>query len=83
MFGGRAGRALGISFRLARAGTVTIEVLRGRRVVRRLGTQARTANVTHRLQLPARGLRRGRYVVRLRYSGDQATLRAALTAQRL
>lgn len=83
VFGGRGARALGISFRLAREGRVAVEVRRGRRVVRRFPASVRRAGVIHRLRLSARGLRRGRYRVRLRYSGDQATLRASLYAQRL
>ncbi len=83
VFGGRRSRSLGISYRLARAGRVTIEVRRGPRVVRRFRTATRAANVTHRLRLGARGLRRGRYEVRLRYAGDRGTVRASLYAQRL
>ena len=83
VFGGRGGRSLGISFRIARAGRVRVDVLRGRKVVRRFPARVREAGRIHRLRLSGRGLRRGRYRVRLRYRGDQATLRSSLFAQRL
>jgi hypothetical protein len=82
-FGGRRNRALGIAFRLARAGQVRVEVRRAGRVVRRFGARARSANLTHRLRLRSEGLRRGTYEVRLIYVGDQGSLQAALFAQRL
>jgi hypothetical protein len=83
VFGGRGRRALGISFRLARAGSVRVEVLRGRRVVRRFREVERAAGVTHRLRLIPRGLRRGRYAVRLTFRGESGTLTSSLFAQRL
>jgi hypothetical protein len=82
-FGGRRNRALGISFRLARAGRVSVEVRRGGRVVRRFATRTRPAGVTHRLRLASERLRRGTYEVRLTYAGDQASLRVALFSQRV
>jgi hypothetical protein len=83
VFGGRRSRALGISFRLARAGQVTVEVRRAGRLVRRFGPTARRTGVTHRVRLPAERLRRGTYEISLVYAGDQSSLRAALFAQRL
>jgi hypothetical protein len=82
-FGGARNRALGIAFRLAREGRVTVEILRGGRRVRRFGPTTRRAGITHRLRLPAERLRRGTYRVRLRYTGDQGSLTASLSAQRL
>jgi hypothetical protein len=82
-FGGSRNRALGIAFRLAREGRVTVEVLRGRRVVRRFATQTRRARITHRLRLAPERLPRGTYTVRLRYVGEQGSLTATLFAQRL
>jgi hypothetical protein len=83
VFGGRGARSLGIAFRLARRGRVTVEVRRAGRLVRRFATRTRRANVTHRLRLSPRRLRRGRYEVRLRYSGDRGTVRSSLYAQRV
>lgn len=82
-FGGTSNRALGIAFRLARGGRVSVEVRRGRRVVRRFRTTPRRAGITHRLRLTSERLRPGRYEIRLRYSGDQGSLRSSLFSQRL
>ena len=82
-FGGRRNRALGIAFRLAREGRVTVEVARGSRIVRRFGPATRRARVTHRLRLGPERLPRGTYRIRLRYVGDQGSLAASLFAQRL
>jgi hypothetical protein len=83
VFGGPRNRALGIAFRLARAGTVTVEVRRAGKVVRRFRATQRRARRTHRLRLASERLRRGTYEVRLTYAGDQGSLRASLFAQRL
>jgi hypothetical protein len=83
VFGGRRNRPLGVSFRLARQGSVTVEVRRAGRVVRRFPARTRRANVTHRLRLAPERLRRGTYEIRLIYSGDQGSLRSSLYAQRL
>src|SRR5690606_32237232 len=61
VFGGRTSRALGIAFRLRRAGRVAVEVRRRGRVVRRFRATTRRARLTHRLRLPAERLRRGTY----------------------
>ena len=84
VFGGRTNRALGVSYRLGRAGRVTVEVLRGSRVVRRLGaTTTRAAGRTFRLRVSARGLRVGSHRVRVRVTGAGSPTTAALTARRL
>ena len=82
-FGGRSNRALAIAFRLARRGSVGVEVRRGGRVVRRFRTAQRRQRITHRLRLSARGLRRGTYEIRLVYRNGQSTLTASLYSQRL
>ena len=79
VFGGRTNRALGISFRVAKDMRVSVQVLRGSRVVRRFTATTRRAGVTHRLRLAAEGLRRGEY--RVRITGAGTTI--ALTARRL
>lgn len=83
VFGGRTNRALGIAFRLARSGTVGVEVRRGGRVVRRFRTATRRARLTHRLRLAPERLPRGTYEIRLVYRGSQSALTARLFAQRL
>jgi hypothetical protein len=83
VFGGRRPKSLGVSFVLARAGRVKLEIRRGGKVVRRFAERRRRAKVKHRLRVGAKGLRRGRYEVRLTYAGDQGSLRSSLYAQRL
>lgn len=83
-FGGRTLRPLGISYRLNRPARVTVTLLRGTRAVRRLRAAQDGAGRTVRLRLPARGLRRGDYRVRLSVrptSGAPATVQ--LTSARL
>jgi hypothetical protein len=85
VFGGRRNRALGIAFRLGRESTVRVDVLRGRRVVRRLVRGgSRRARQTHRLRLPSEHLRRGDYRIRLRVTplGGRAVT-ATLVSRRL
>ena len=82
-FGGRRNRSLGIAFRLSRPARVTVVVRRAGRVVRRLGTARRGADVTHRLRLGSERLRRGDHVVAVTVRRGGRTLRARLTARRL
>jgi hypothetical protein len=76
-------RSLGIAYRLARAGTVTVEIRRGGRVVRRLRATRRAALRTYRARFDASRARRGLYEVRLVYTSDQGSLTSSLYAQRL
>ena len=82
-FGGRRNRSLGIAYRLARPGTVSVQVRRGGRAVRRFRTTTRRARLTHRLRLGSEGLPRGRYEIRLRYTGEQGSLSTSLYSARL
>ncbi|MDQ3739433.1 MAG: M28 family peptidase [Actinomycetota bacterium] len=64
VFGGKRRQALRVTYTVAEAGTVRIQLLRGRRVVRR--TRVRSVQPgTHSTMLSARRLRRGEYRVRL------------------
>jgi hypothetical protein len=74
-FGGRAG-ALVVSFRLARKGRAVVDVLRGRKVVRRVSARTRKGSRTYRLRVSPRGLARGSYRIRLRAGGATAILKA-------
>ena len=65
VFGGTEDARCGISFRVARRRTVTVTVLRGKKVVKRFAARTVAANRTARLKLPARGSPRGDYKVRL------------------
>ena len=84
-FGGSTKRPLRAAFRLTRASTVRIQVLRGTKVVKTLVKSRRfAANRTHRATLTARGLRRGDYKVRItvRRTGAKSTT-STLTTRKL
>ena len=83
VFGGRHNRPIGIAFRLTRSARVGVEVLRGRRVVRRFRTRTRDAGITHRLRLASEGLRRGQYRVRITVRSDGRRLVRTLIARRI
>ena len=83
VFGGRTNRAIDVSFRLTARARVTVEVLRGTRVVRRFATRSRAANITHRLRLTSEALRRGDYRIRLSADSGTAKETRTLTARRL
>jgi hypothetical protein len=82
-FGGRGGAPLRMSYELTARADVTVTVTRGRRVVRRFVRRGSAAARTHRLTLPARGLRRGDYRVRLQAAGGEDQIAATLAARRL
>jgi hypothetical protein len=83
VFGGGRAVALRGSYRLARAATVSIAVTRGKTVVKRFAPATRVAGRMYRFTLPARGLARGDYRVRLRAISGEDQLQATLTARRL
>ncbi len=74
VFGGRQNRALNVAYRLRRSGKVTLTILRGKRVVRRINAGTRSANRTFRLRLPSERIARGDLRVRLRVGSTTATL---------
>jgi hypothetical protein len=66
VFGGTTGRRQTVRYALARTARTRVELLRGRRVVRRLaGTRRVRAGRLQRLRVRPAGLRDGRYRVRL------------------
>ena len=83
VFGGRQNRAVDAAFRLTRRARVSIELLRGDRVVRRLGSRTRDSGITHRVRIASERLRRGDYRVRLTIRAGGRTIRTALTARRI
>ena len=62
---------------------MTVTVLRGSRVVKRFAARTAAANRTYRLSLPARGLARGDYKVRLVASAGTETVTSTLVSRRL
>ena len=83
VFGGRTRAELAAVFRLLRPGRVSIEILRGTRVVRSYAAEDRLANVTYKVELPPAGLSRGDYRVRVRVERPGESTTATLTSRRL
>jgi hypothetical protein len=83
VFGGTVDRNLGISYRTARSAQVTVTVLRGSTIVKRFPLNRVAANRTVRLSLPARGLARGDYKVRLVARAGSETVTSTLVSRRL
>lgn len=83
VFGGTAGRALGVAYQLNRGGRVRVAVTRRGRVVRRFAAQQVAGGRTRRLSLRARGLGRGSYRIKLSVTSAGKTTTATLTANKL
>jgi hypothetical protein len=83
VFGGTGRRSLGIAYRLARRGRVTVDALRGSTRVKRFAARSRRANRTFRLRLKAAALARGDYRVRITVRPGRAALRSTLVSRRL
>lgn len=83
VFGGPRNRDLLVAFRLSKAATVRVEVLRGTRVVRRLTSGRRQPGRTVRLRFPAKTARRGEYRVRLTVTQGSQRIVSTLTSRRL
>ncbi len=83
VFGGRSNRALRVAFRLAEDAQVTLELLRGTRVIARRGPTTRRGGVTHRLRFNAPRRLRGDVRVRLVAERDGERLRRVLVSRRL
>ena len=84
-FGGSTRRPLRAAFRLTRAGTVRVQVLRGAKVVKTLVRSKRfAARRTHRVSLRSQGLRKGDYKVRIRVRrAGSRTASSTLTTRKL
>jgi hypothetical protein len=83
VFGGRSNRPLRVSYRLATDARVTVEVLRGGRVVRRLAARTDRPDRTYRLRFASERRPRGDYTVRLTARVGRQTLRTVLVSRRL
>ena len=62
---------------------MTVTVSRGSRVVKRFATTERAAGRTFRFTVPARGLRRGDYTVRLLVQSGEDQVSNTLVSRRL
>jgi hypothetical protein len=76
-------KRLRVAFQVSEPANVTLDLLRGRKRVRRLASGEYRRIATQRLRIPARGLRRGVYRVRLRAKGERRAITAVLTTRRI
>jgi hypothetical protein len=83
VFGGRKSAELATVFRLLRPGRVSIQIMRGRRVVRSYAAEDRLAGVTYKVVLRSAGVRRGDHRVRVRVERPGETTTGTLTSRRL
>jgi photosystem II stability/assembly factor-like uncharacterized protein len=83
VFGGSTQRALGISVRLTRPGTVAVTVRRGTRVIKRYPAVQRAAGSTYRLSVASRKLARGDYRVTIEVRRGNERIVKTLTSRRL
>jgi Zinc carboxypeptidase len=83
VFGGRTNRAMSLAYRLNAPAQVSVTVRRGSRVVRRFRARAGVPFRTYRLQVGARGLRRGDYVATLVARRAGEVVRKRVTSFRL
>ena len=84
VFGGRQARSLRAAFIVTQRSRVAVTVFRGKKRVYRFRTRLRPAEVTHRLAVRARRLkRRGQYRVRIVARSGSQVERVTLYARRL
>jgi hypothetical protein len=83
VFGGSRNAALTAAYRLGVPAQVAITVSRGNKVVKRFSPVNQPANRTVRIRLPARGLARGEYTVRMTVARGDDQVSAKLVARRL
>lgn len=81
-FGGTANRSLGIAYRVARSSTVTVAITRGARKVSTRTFTSRAARRTYRLKVPAKGLPRGLYAVKITAVAGTRRATTTLRAER-
>jgi hypothetical protein len=78
VFGGPSGRALTASYRVGRAGSVSVVLFKGRKVIRRFRSVQAKPGQTYSLRIAPSGLPAAAYTVRAKLSrpggGDTATL---------
>jgi choice-of-anchor B domain-containing protein len=83
VFGGRTQRAVFASYRLDASARVTVDVMRGSRLVRRYTTRSRDANRTYRVRFDAEGRPRGDYRFRISAVRDGKRTTRVLVTRRL
>ena len=83
MFGGTGRRSLGIAYRIARPGRVTVEVFKGRKRVRRFAAKSRRARRPTVTRSGSQGRPRGDYRVRVTVRSGKAKVVSVLVSRRL
>ena len=78
VFGGTTRRSLTATYRVGRAGNLSVVLFKGRKVIRRFRTVHAVTGKTYRVHIRPRGLKVGSYTVRVKLSrtggGDTRTL---------
>jgi photosystem II stability/assembly factor-like uncharacterized protein len=78
VFGGTTRRSLTATYRVGRAGNVSVVLFKGRKVIKRFRTVHAVTGKTYRVHIRPRGLKVGAYTVRVKLSrtggGDTRTL---------
>jgi PKD domain-containing protein/peptidase M28-like protein len=82
-FGGTNRKRLGIAYRLASEGKVSIVIRRGKKVVKRFKARTVAGNVVHRASLRPKRLRRGVYQVTATVTAGGRTTRSTLVSRKL
>jgi photosystem II stability/assembly factor-like uncharacterized protein len=83
VFGGGSKRSLVVSYRVGRAGAVSVVLFRGRKVVRRFRTVRAKAGRTYRLHISPRHLRVATYTVRVKLARPGGAVARTLVSRRL
>jgi hypothetical protein len=83
VFGGKTNRSLRIGYRLAKAGTTTVVVKRGKTTVKKFKVTKAKAKKTYVQRLAVKGLKRGDYTVTLTLVRGKVKTTAKLSARRL
>jgi hypothetical protein len=83
VFGGSRRVPVRLSYRLAQATKVSVQLLRGKRTVRRVKTRTRKGGQTYSVRFGARGLRPGTYRLRLVAGSGRGRVTRTITVRRL
>ena len=83
VFGGKRREGLRVIYRVASPGTVRLELLRGKKVVKRTAVRRIARAGTYQTVIAAKGLRRGEYRIRITAVLDGKRVTSTLAARRI
>jgi photosystem II stability/assembly factor-like uncharacterized protein len=83
VFGGGHNRSLAASYRVGRAGNVSVVLFRGRKVIKRFRTVHAKAGKTYHLRIASRHLKLGVYTVRVKLARTGGAVSRSLVSRRL